>query len=181
MIIVHHTWCILPLCNDWFDFLCFNATSCNISAISWWPVLVVGEAGVPGENHRPWASNWQTLSHAAASRVHPFYTPVSRWGRIIHCLSFFLWLLHSLSLRILIISMVSCNVSSVNKACCTLSKEMLISSTNVYATEMRSHMVAALRLGWLDRLSMLNVVQCGYESSKNANCKSKKFKKHIKQ
>jgi hypothetical protein len=25
---------------------------------SWQPVLVVEEAGVPGENHRPWASNW---------------------------------------------------------------------------------------------------------------------------
>jgi len=27
-------------------------------SISWRPVLVVEEAGVPGENHRPWASNW---------------------------------------------------------------------------------------------------------------------------
>jgi hypothetical protein len=41
-----------------FDFLCFNATFSNISAISWRPVLVVEEAGVTGENHRPWASNW---------------------------------------------------------------------------------------------------------------------------
>jgi hypothetical protein len=40
------------------DFLCFNATFNNISAISWRPVLVVEEAGVPGENHHPWASNW---------------------------------------------------------------------------------------------------------------------------
>jgi hypothetical protein len=24
----------------------------------WRPVLVVEEAGVPGENHRTWASNW---------------------------------------------------------------------------------------------------------------------------
>jgi hypothetical protein len=38
--------------------LVFNATISNISAISWWSVLVVEEAGVPGENHRPWASNW---------------------------------------------------------------------------------------------------------------------------
>jgi hypothetical protein len=30
----------------------------NISAISWRPGLVVEEAGVPEENHRPWASNW---------------------------------------------------------------------------------------------------------------------------
>jgi hypothetical protein len=40
------------------DFLCFNATFNNISAISWRQVLVVDEAGVPGENHRPWANNW---------------------------------------------------------------------------------------------------------------------------
>jgi hypothetical protein len=38
--------------------LVFNATFSNISAISWRPVLVVEEAGVPGENHRPWARNW---------------------------------------------------------------------------------------------------------------------------
>jgi hypothetical protein len=36
------------------------------------PVLVVEEAGVPGENHRPCASNWSTLSLGATSRVHPF-------------------------------------------------------------------------------------------------------------
>jgi hypothetical protein len=36
----------------------FNATFNDISAISWRPVLVVEEAEVPGENHRPWASNW---------------------------------------------------------------------------------------------------------------------------
>ena len=33
------------------DFLVFNATFSNISAILWRPVLVVEEAGVPGENH----------------------------------------------------------------------------------------------------------------------------------
>ena len=37
-------------------FLVFNATFSNISAISWRPVLVVEEATIPGENHRPWAS-----------------------------------------------------------------------------------------------------------------------------
>jgi cellulose synthase/poly-beta-1,6-N-acetylglucosamine synthase-like glycosyltransferase len=35
----------------------YNATFSNISAISWRPVLVMEEARVPGENHRPWASN----------------------------------------------------------------------------------------------------------------------------
>ena len=41
---------------DWF--WVFNATFSNISPISWRPVLLVEEAGVHGENHRPWASNW---------------------------------------------------------------------------------------------------------------------------
>jgi hypothetical protein len=35
-----------------------NATFSNISAISWRPVSVVEEAGVLGENHRKWATNW---------------------------------------------------------------------------------------------------------------------------
>jgi len=46
------------LCSDLIDFLVFNATFSNISAMSWRPVLVVEEARVPGENHRPWSSNW---------------------------------------------------------------------------------------------------------------------------
>ena len=40
-----------------------NATFNNISVISWWLVLLVRETGVPGENHRPVACHWQTLSH----------------------------------------------------------------------------------------------------------------------
>jgi hypothetical protein len=43
---------------DLIWFIVFNATFSNISAISWRPVLVVGEAGVPREAHRPWESNW---------------------------------------------------------------------------------------------------------------------------
>jgi len=39
---------------DLFIYCVFNATFSNISAISWRPVLVMVEAGVPGENHRPW-------------------------------------------------------------------------------------------------------------------------------
>jgi hypothetical protein len=34
-------WCLAPL-----------------SAISWRQILVVEEARVPEENHRPWATNW---------------------------------------------------------------------------------------------------------------------------
>ena len=44
--------------NDFFLNCVLIATFSNISAISWRPVLVVEEAGVPGENHRPWAFNW---------------------------------------------------------------------------------------------------------------------------
>jgi hypothetical protein len=60
-ILVYHDGLHIALFRNlliWFDFWCFNATFSNISAISWRPVLVVEEAGVPGENHRPWASNW---------------------------------------------------------------------------------------------------------------------------
>jgi len=43
-----------------FRFTVFNATFNNISVISWWSVSLVEETG---ENHRPVASNRQTLSH----------------------------------------------------------------------------------------------------------------------
>ena len=44
-------------------FMELNATFNNISAISWRSVLLMVETGVPGENHRPVAIHWQTLSH----------------------------------------------------------------------------------------------------------------------
>ena len=40
----------------------FNATFNNISDISWQSVLLSEETGRPRENHRPVASDWQTLS-----------------------------------------------------------------------------------------------------------------------
>ena len=48
----------MQLPKDLVWFIVFNATFSNISAISWQPVLVVEEAGVPGKNYRPWTSNW---------------------------------------------------------------------------------------------------------------------------
>jgi hypothetical protein len=39
----------------------FNATFNNISVISWQSVILVEETGVPGENHRPVVSHWQTF------------------------------------------------------------------------------------------------------------------------
>jgi hypothetical protein len=41
----------------------FNTTFNNISVISWQSVLLLEETGVPGENHGPVPSHWQTLSH----------------------------------------------------------------------------------------------------------------------
>jgi hypothetical protein len=46
-----------------------NATFNSISVMSWQFVLLVEEIGVPGENHRPIADNWQTLSHNVVSRT----------------------------------------------------------------------------------------------------------------
>jgi hypothetical protein len=45
----------------------FNATFNNIAVISWQSVLLVEESGGTGENHRPTANHWQTLSHNVAS------------------------------------------------------------------------------------------------------------------
>ena len=45
----------------------FNPTSSNISAISWWSVLVVEETGVLWVNHQPAESHWQTWSHNVVS------------------------------------------------------------------------------------------------------------------
>ena len=41
----------------------FNVTFNNISAISWWSVLLVEETGGPGENNRTVVSHWPNLSH----------------------------------------------------------------------------------------------------------------------
>jgi hypothetical protein len=53
--------------DNGLGFMVFNATFNNISVISWWPVLLVEEIRVPGENHWPAASHWQTLSHNLVS------------------------------------------------------------------------------------------------------------------
>jgi hypothetical protein len=44
-----------------------NATFNNISVILWQSILFVEKTGVPGANHRPSASHWQTLSHNVVS------------------------------------------------------------------------------------------------------------------
>jgi len=47
-------------------FMKFKATFNNISVISWRSILLVKETGVPGENHRPVASQ-NNLSHNVVS------------------------------------------------------------------------------------------------------------------
>ena len=48
-------------------FMVFNAILNNISAVSWFSVLLVEETGVHVEHHRPVASQWQTWSHNVVS------------------------------------------------------------------------------------------------------------------
>ena len=45
----------------------FNTTFNTISVISWQSALFVEETGVSGENDRPVAIHWQTLSHNVVS------------------------------------------------------------------------------------------------------------------
>jgi hypothetical protein len=71
---------ILSLVYGLVWFMVFNATFKGISVISWRSVLLVEETWVPGENHRPVARHWQTLSlmmyrvHFAVNwiRIHNF-------------------------------------------------------------------------------------------------------------
>jgi hypothetical protein len=59
----------------WHDFflglglLCLKpfSTIFQLYNVSWWSVLLVEETGEPGENHRPVASHWQTISHSVVS------------------------------------------------------------------------------------------------------------------
>ena len=56
----------------------FNATFNNISATSWWSVLLVEETRVLEENHRLVARHLQTLSHNVVSN-----TPRLNWVVVI--------------------------------------------------------------------------------------------------
>ena len=62
--------CLKTLINIitlWVMAMVLNATFNNLSDISWRSVLLVEETRVPGENNRPAASHWKTLSHNVVS------------------------------------------------------------------------------------------------------------------
>jgi len=53
--------------KQWEGFIMSNTTFNNISAIMWRSVSLVEKTRVPGENHQPVTSQWQTLSHNVSS------------------------------------------------------------------------------------------------------------------
>jgi hypothetical protein len=59
--------CDFSVIKKFVCLMVFNATFSNISVILWRSVLLVEETGVPGENHWPVASYWQSLSHNVVS------------------------------------------------------------------------------------------------------------------
>ena len=58
------------LFHDWFDFWCFNGSFNNISAISWRPVLVLEETGVPGYLFHQYQENKQPLRTSNKRPLH---------------------------------------------------------------------------------------------------------------
>ena len=51
----------LRICFDLVWFMVLNAIFNYIWDISWWPVVLLGETGVPRENHRHVASHWHIM------------------------------------------------------------------------------------------------------------------------
>ena len=66
-----------------YCFIVFHATFSNISSISWRPVLVVEEAGVPGENHRPWFYDFrlrvECILFVIYKAGHLYFSESYRW------------------------------------------------------------------------------------------------------
>jgi hypothetical protein len=70
--------CVM-FCRSLFFVLLFVFWAlCYLSYFELWILITPCYLQAPGENHRPWASNWYALSDAATSRVHPFCNLQSR-------------------------------------------------------------------------------------------------------
>ena len=66
----------------------FNATFNKISGISWRPILLMEETGLPRENHRPAASHWKTFwiqtdCNQTSKRVCEDIVTISIWMGLI--------------------------------------------------------------------------------------------------
>jgi hypothetical protein len=59
----------------------FNAASNNISVISWRSVLLVKETRVPGENHLPVTSHWQTLGCQGNLKDFSYLVPCLQYSQ----------------------------------------------------------------------------------------------------
>jgi hypothetical protein len=94
-----------------------NATFNNISVLSSLEVLLVEETGVPGENHRPVASHWQTLWHNIVSSTPRRSGIRSGWTHVLReCKQFLFHMWHPSCYKHSDISFSSiCNYSTINK------------------------------------------------------------------
>ena len=90
----------------------FNATFNNISVISWQSVLLVEETGVPGENHRPVASHWQTSSHNVTWTEDPSVVTAVLHLRITWHSSFIEIFNTNNQLALGLVTMVTCEINS---------------------------------------------------------------------
>ena len=66
---VYFTGVVILVLEKVCGFMVFNTIFNNITVISCQPVLLLEETGIPGENHRPVVSHWQTFSHNVVSRT----------------------------------------------------------------------------------------------------------------
>jgi hypothetical protein len=70
-------------------FMVFNATYNNISAISWRSVLLMGETGIPGENHPPVVKSLTHLSHNVESSTSRHERDSNSQHKCCFCVSLF--------------------------------------------------------------------------------------------
>ena len=78
--------CIICPVGSLIWFMVFNATFNNILGFLWRSVLLVEETGIPGENHRPVASDWHTLWQVSGSSAALYQHMTGVFSYIDYCL-----------------------------------------------------------------------------------------------